>query len=84
MRYINALALLLVIVGAVNWLLVGLAKFDLVAAITGSTFGQTNALSSVIYILFGVAGVVLLPVVARWATTSDTTARPPMAPSIPW
>lgn len=75
MRYINALALLLVIVGAVNWLLVGLAKFDLVAAITGSTFGQTNALSSVIYILVGVAGVVLLPVVARWATTSDTTAR---------
>ena len=75
MRYINALALLLVIVGAVNWLLVGLAKFDLVAAITGSTFGQTNALSSVIYILVGVAGVVLLPVVDRWATTSDTTAR---------
>lgn len=75
MRYINALALLLVIVGAVNWLLVGVAKFDLVAAITGSTFGQTNALSSVIYILVGIAGVVLLPVVARWATASDTTAR---------
>ena len=53
MRYVNALALLLVIVGAVNWLLVGIAKFDLVAAITGSTFGQTNALSSVIYILVG-------------------------------
>lgn len=75
MRYINSLALLLVIVGAVNWLLVGVAKFDLVAAITGSTFGQTNALSSVIYILVGVAGVVLLPVVARWAAASDTTVR---------
>lgn len=75
MRYVNALALLLVIVGAVNWLLVGIAKFDLVAAITGSTFGQTNALSSVIYILVGAAGVVLLPVLARWATASDTTAR---------
>ena len=75
MRYLNALALLLVIVGAVNWLLVGVAKVDLVAAITGSSFGQTNALSSVIYILVGVAGVVLLPVLARWATASDTTAR---------
>ena len=54
MRYLNALALLLVIVGAVNWLLVGIAKFDLVAAITGSSFGQTNTMSSVIYILVGV------------------------------
>ena len=74
MRYINALALLLVIVGAVNWLLVGIAKVDLVAAITGASFGQTNALSSVIYILVGLAGIVLLPVLARWATASDTTA----------
>ena len=74
MRYLNAIALLLVIVGAVNWLLVGVAKFDLVAAITGSTFGETNALSSVIYILVGVAGVVLLPVLGRWATARTTTA----------
>jgi len=75
MRYINALALLLVIVGAANWLLVGLAKFDLVAAITGTSFGQTNALSSVIYILVGISGLVLLPVLARWAMSSDTAAR---------
>jgi uncharacterized membrane protein YuzA (DUF378 family) len=71
MRYINALALLLVIVGAVNWLLVGIAKFDLVATLTGSSFGETNVLSSVVYILVGVAGVVLLPVLARWATSSS-------------
>ena len=32
MRYLKAVALLLVIVGAVNWLLVGIAQFDLVAA----------------------------------------------------
>ena len=75
MRYINALALLLVIVGAVNWLLVGLAKFDLVAAITGTSFGQTNALSSVISILVGVSGVLLLPVLLRWATATDNAAR---------
>ena len=75
MRYVNALALLLVIVGAVNWLLVGLARFDLVAAITGTSFGQTNALSSVIYILVGISGLALLPVLARWATSSDNAAR---------
>lgn len=75
MRYINALALLLVIVGAANWLLVGIAKFDLVAALTGTTFGQTNAISSLIYILVGVSGVLLIPVLLRWATASDTTVR---------
>jgi uncharacterized membrane protein YuzA (DUF378 family) len=75
MRYVNVLALLLVIVGAANWLLVGIAKFDLVAALTGTSFGQTNALSSVIYILVGISGVLLLPVLARWATASDSAAR---------
>jgi uncharacterized membrane protein YuzA (DUF378 family) len=75
MRYINALALLLVIVGAANWLLVGIAKFDLVAALTGTSFGQTNAISTVIYVLVGISGLILLPVLARWATASDTTVR---------
>ena len=42
MRYLNALALLLVIVGGINWLLVGLFQFDLVAALTGSQFGEVN------------------------------------------
>jgi len=74
MRYLNAFALLLVIVGAVNWLLVGVAKFDLVAALTGSSFGETNVLSSVIYVLVGVAGVVLLPVLGRWAGGRNATA----------
>lgn len=74
MRYVNALALLLVIVGAANWLLVGVAKFDLVAALTGTSFGQTNAISSVIYILVGISGVLLLPVLARWATTSSSAS----------
>jgi uncharacterized membrane protein YuzA (DUF378 family) len=74
MRYINALALLLVIVGAVNWLLVGIAKFDLVATLTGNSFGQTNALSSIVYILVGIGGVILLPVLGRWAMSSDTTS----------
>ena len=66
MRYVNALALLLVIVGAVNWLLVGIAKFDLVAQLTGSTFGETNAISSLVYILVGLSGIALLPTLARW------------------
>ncbi len=66
MRYLNALALLLVIVGGVNWLLVGVAKFDLVAAITGTSFGQTNVLSSIVYVLVGLAAAWLLPTLGRW------------------
>jgi uncharacterized membrane protein YuzA (DUF378 family) len=66
MRYLKATALLLVIVGAVNWLLVGVAQFDLVAAITGDTFGETNTISSIVYILVGLSGVALLPTLASW------------------
>jgi hypothetical protein len=74
MRYLNAVALLLVIVGAVNWLLVGLFKFDLVAALTGNSFGETNIVSSVIYILVGISGLILLPVLARWIMAGDSNS----------
>ena len=67
MRYLNALFLLLVIVGGVNWLLVAIAKFDLVAALTGTSFGETNVLSSVVYALVGVSAIALLPVLAPLA-----------------
>ncbi|HET8776290.1 MAG TPA: DUF378 domain-containing protein [Candidatus Limnocylindria bacterium] len=71
MRIIKPVALLLTIVGALNWLLVGIARFDLVATLTGDTFGDTNVISSVVYILVGVAGVALLPTLAAWLSSSD-------------
>jgi len=71
MRYLNALFLFLVIVGGLNWLLVGVAKFDLVAALTGNTFGETSVLSSAIYILVGISAIGLIPVLFRWLTASD-------------
>lgn len=44
-------------IGAVNWGLVALFKFDLVAAVTtAGRFGQTNALSRAVYLLVGVSG----------------------------
>ena len=57
MRPIDALAAVLVIVGALNWGLVALAEFDLVAAITGNDFGETSSLSRIVYGAVGVAGV---------------------------
>ena len=57
MRKLDTAALILVIVGALNWGLVALAEFDLVAKIFGMEFGQTDAASRVIYGLVGLSGV---------------------------
>ena len=48
----------LTVVGALNWGLVALARFDLVAAVAGLDFGETNAVTRVVYGLVGLAGVV--------------------------
>ncbi len=47
-------AMILLIVGGINWGLVGLAQFDLVAAIFG---GQDALLSRIVYILVGLAAL---------------------------
>ena len=53
MKVIDTIALVLIIVGALNWGLIGLLKFDLVAAI----FGEMSILSRVVYSLVGVSGL---------------------------
>jgi uncharacterized membrane protein YuzA (DUF378 family) len=53
MRAINLVTLLLVIVGGINWGLIGLADFNLVAAI----FGDSSPLSRIIYILVGLSAL---------------------------
>ena len=57
MKQVDILATVLVVVGALNWGLVGIAQFDLVAALFGMRFGETSAITSVIYGLVGLAGV---------------------------
>lgn len=57
MKAVNVIAVILVIVGALNWGLVALARFDLVAFVVGLEFGETNALSRLVYALVGVAGI---------------------------
>ena len=57
MRRIDVLAALLVVVGALNWGLVAVAHFDLVATLFGMRFGETSPLSSAVYALVGLAGV---------------------------
>jgi len=54
MKTLEWVALILVVVGAINWGLVGLAQFDLVAALFG---GSAAPLARIVYSLVGVAGV---------------------------
>ncbi len=57
MRKIDGVALALVIVGALNWGLVAVAEFDLVAEIFGLSFGETNAVTRIVYGLVGLSGI---------------------------
>ena len=54
MALIDRIALLLAIVGGVNWGLVGIFRFDLVAWVCG---GQTAAIARIIYTLVGIAAL---------------------------
>lgn len=53
MKIINGIALTLVIIGAINWLLVGLFKFNLVDAL----FGSLSVLTRIVYSIVGLAGL---------------------------
>ncbi|MBT2214704.1 DUF378 domain-containing protein [Virgibacillus dakarensis] len=70
MSTLKRIALILVIVGAVNWGLIGFFQFDLVAAIFG---GQEAALSRVIYSLVGLSGLFCLTIL--FDPMSETNSR---------
>jgi uncharacterized membrane protein YuzA (DUF378 family) len=70
-KSIEWIALILVVIGAVNWGLVGLFQFDLVAAIFG---GQAAPLSRVVYSLVGLSGIALLALRSFGATATPTYA----------
>ena len=53
MKIIDTIALILVIIGAINWGLIGIFKFNLVDTI----FGTMSAISRIIYTLVGISGL---------------------------
>jgi uncharacterized protein len=57
MKKFDVLATALLVVGGLNWGLVAVAEFDLVAALFGLDFGETNAATRVVYGLVGLAAV---------------------------
>ena len=56
MRILRIIAYILVIVGAINWGLIGIFGFDLVA----SLFGDMSVLSRIVYTLVGISGILML------------------------
>ena len=53
MKVLDKIALALIVIGAINWGLIGLFKFDLVATL----FGEMSVLSRIVYTLVGVSGL---------------------------
>ena len=64
----DTIALILSIIGCLNWGLVGIAKFDLVAWLFG---GQGSVISRIIYTVVGLAGLWLITLLFRRAKTLD-------------
>jgi uncharacterized protein len=78
MKKIDIVSLALLIVGGLNWGLVAVANFDLVAAIFGLDFGQTNVATRIIYGLVGLAAIYqvtqLRALPARWGARRHAMA----------
>lgn len=61
MKAIDIISLILVIIGAINWGLIGLFNFDLVAML----FGNMTMLSRIVYVVIGVAGLWTIRLLAK-------------------
>ena len=68
MAYINKIALLLVIIGALNWFSIGLFQYDLVATLFG---GQSAMLSRIVYSLVGLGGLWSISLLFKDTTTAE-------------
>jgi len=69
------LAAVALIVGGLNWGLVGIFEFDLVAWITGNEFGEVSTVSRIIYILVGLSALYMLPALLRMEAMTARVER---------
>ncbi|MFP3721411.1 DUF378 domain-containing protein [Niallia circulans] len=72
MSVLQKIALILIIIGAINWGLIGLFQFDLVAAIFG---GQHAGFSRIIYSIVGIAGLLSLSLLFSSKSLSKTSSK---------
>jgi uncharacterized protein len=71
MRTLYWITLILLVVGGLNWLLVGLFDFDLVAAI----FGDMSALSRLVYVAVGLSAITVMALSMRLIRANTTPTR---------
>ena len=69
---IDRIALILAVIGGLNWGLVGLFRFDLVAYLFG---GQTATVSRIVYTLVGIAAVWCISLIFRERDAADEASR---------
>ena len=67
MEITKKIALVLVIIGAINWGLIGFFKYDLVSNLFGGTF---SAMSRIIFAVVGIAGIIAISFFSRNQTTA--------------
>ncbi len=68
MEVVQIIAIVLAAVGALNWGLVALFRFDLVALVAGGLkFGEVNLFSRLVYVLVAIAGIVSLTAIGEIA-----------------
>ena len=72
MKALNIITLLLIIIGGVNWLLVGAFQFDLVATIFG---GQDSALARIVYVLVGLSALYQLVPFSRALSVGEVNTE---------
>jgi uncharacterized membrane protein YuzA (DUF378 family) len=74
MKLLDTIALLLVIIGAINWGLIGFFDFNLVATL----FGEMTTFSRIVYALVGIAGLYSLSFLGRdrnYATNENNSGN---------
>lgn len=67
MNYVKNIALILVIIGAINWGLIGFFKYDLVSSIFGDQW-----LSRIIFAVVGIAGLYAISLLFRSRTSTQS------------
>jgi uncharacterized protein len=75
MKALNLIAMILLIIGGLNWGLMGLFNFDLVAAIFGGEVGTRSAISRVIYVLVGLAALYGFVLLSRITSDRVSSSR---------
>lgn len=78
MKGLDGLTLGVLVIGGLNWLLVGIVEWDLVAWIFGGMdFGETNVASRIVYVLVGLCALYWIPRLPALLGRTDRAGRAP-------